>query len=287
MNRSQDLYINTPLGHQLSLTSFKPKCSNNKSIIISSATGVLQHYYFKFALYFSELGYTVYTFDYSGIGKSHFNIADLKQNTIDLKAWGENDQASIINYAKSQNSDHKITIITHSIGGQILAFNKEISQIDTIITIASQSGYWKHWKGFERFKMFAFWYMLIPSLTPIFGYFPAKKLGLFENLPKQMAYQWRRWGKHKDYLLSEFEFDDLQFKNYNKHLLVLSFTKDEFASKSSVDWLAQQFSNANVDRRHIVPNDFGISNVGHFGFFRNQFKASLWKMTHEWIENNS
>jgi predicted alpha/beta hydrolase len=135
--------------------------------------------------------------------------------------------------------------------------------------------------------MFTFWYVLIPTLTPIFGYFPAKKLGLFENLPKLMVYQGKRWGKHKDYLLSEFEFNDLQFKNYNKHLLALSFTKDEFASKSSVDWLAQQFSNANVDRRHIIPKDLGISNVGHFGFFRNQFKASLWKMTHEWIENNT
>ena len=287
MNKPIDLYINTPLEHDIGTTLFKPKNSINKSIIISSATGVLQHYYYKFASHFSEIGYTVYTFDYYGIGKSSSNPTKLKQNTIDLKAWGENDQASVINYAKSKNPDHKIIVITHSIGGQILAFNKSISQIDAIITVASQSGYWKHWKGYERFRMLFFWYAMIPGLTPLFGYFPAKKIKLFENLPKQMVYQWQRWGKHKDYMLSEFDFENLQLKNYYKHLLSLSFPKDEYASKKSVDWLANKFSNAKIDRRHIIPKDIGIENIGHFGFFRSKFKDSLWKMTHQWIENFS
>ncbi|WP_179319289.1 alpha/beta hydrolase family protein [Winogradskyella helgolandensis] len=287
MTKPIGLDITTPLGHHLGLSVFKPKSSNYKSIIISSATGVLQHFYFKFATYFSELGYTVYTFDYSGIGKSNPNTTHLKQNTINLKDWGENDQTSVISYAKAKNPNHKLIVITHSIGGQILAFNKNMTNIDAIITVASQSGYWKLWKGYERFKMFAFWYALIPSLTPLFGYFPAKKIKLFENLPKNMVYQWRHWGKHKDYILGEFNFEDLQFKNFNKHLLALSFPNDEYASKSSVDWLAKQFINAQVNRQHIIPEDLNISNVGHFGFFRSQFKESLWKMTNEWIENNT
>ena len=287
MIKALDLYIKTPLGHQLGLTIFKPKISNHKSIIISSATGVLQHYYFKFSTYFSELGYTVYTFDYSGIGKSNLSTAHLKQNKIDLKAWGENDQASVIAYVKSENPKHKTILITHSIGGQLLAFNKSNAQIDAIITVASQSGYWKHWKGFDRFKMYIFWHVLIPTLTPIFGYFPAKKIGLFENLPKEMAHQWQRWGKQKDYMLSEFDFENLQFKNYKNSLLALSFPNDEFASKSSVDWLASQFVTARVDRRHIIPEELGLPHIGHFGFFRSQFKDSLWQMMHEWIESNS
>ncbi|BAO74672.1 hypothetical protein WPG_0442 [Winogradskyella sp. PG-2] len=101
-----------------------------------------------------------------------------------------------------------------------------------------------------------------------------------------MAYQWERWGKHKDYILSEFDFEDLQFKNYDKHLLSLSFPKDEYASKSSVDWLAKQFINANIERRHIIPEKLGIENIGPFGFFRSKFKDSLWEMTNEWIESN-
>lgn len=140
MTKPIGLDITTPLGHRLGLSVFKPKSSNNKSIIISSATGVLQHFYFKFATHFSELGYTVYTFDYSGIGKSNPSNTHLKQNTINLKDWGENDQTAVVDYALSQNPTDKIIVITHSIGGQILAFNKHMANIDAIITVASQSG---------------------------------------------------------------------------------------------------------------------------------------------------
>ncbi|WP_179345551.1 alpha/beta hydrolase family protein [Winogradskyella ursingii] len=287
MTEPIEVSIKTVMGHNLGATVFKPKNQNNKSIIISSATGVLQRFYHKFARYFSELGYTIYTFDYYGIGKSNSNVTSLKQNKINLKSWGENDQAAVVAYVKSQNVDHKIIVITHSIGGQILAFNQNIHQIDAIITVASQSGYWKHWKGYERYRMFTFWYLMIPMLTPIFGYFPAKTINLFENLPKQMVYQWRRWGRQKDYMLSEYNYDDLQFKNFHKDLLSLSFPNDEYASVSSVDWLTKQFINSNVDRRHVVPGDLGIPNIGHFGFFRDKFQDSLWTLLHKWIEEHS
>ncbi|WP_353779765.1 alpha/beta fold hydrolase [Winogradskyella sp. 3972H.M.0a.05] len=276
--------VETNLGYNIGATVFYPLSSNGKSLVISSATGVLQRYYSKLAAHFSTIGYTVYTFDYSGIGAS--NLTPLKRNNVDLKSWGENDQASMIAFAKTRQPSHKIILMTHSIGGQILPFNKNLDQVDLIITVASQSGYWKHWKGFERLKMQIFWNVFIPALTPIFGYFPAKTMGLFENLPKQMTYQWRRWAQHENYMLSEFDSDSLAFSKYDNPMLVLSFPRDEYAPKTAVDWLALQFSNAPIDRSHIIPKDLAIPNVGHFGFFRETFKESLWKMTEEWIENN-
>lgn len=286
MIKPKDYSISTPLGHQIGISIFHPKLSNNKSIVISSATGVLQRYYYPFASHFSDLGYTVYAFDYSGIGKSDSSIKNLKQNKIDLESWGKNDQASVIDYVKTQHPNHQIILITHSIGGQIISFNKNINLVDVIITVASQSGYWKHWKGFERFKMLTFWTIIIPTLTVLFGYFPSKKMGLFENLPKRMAYQWKRWGIHKDYMLCEFNTENLEFKNFNKNMLALSFSKDEYASKAAVDWLTNQFINAKIDRRHIIPEELSIPNIGHFGFFRERFKDSLWEMTHSWIEEH-
>ena len=285
MIKSNSHRIATKLGHQLGVTTFSPINPIGKSIIISSATGVLQRYYAKFAMHFATIGYTVYTFDYSGIGAS--NLSPLRHNTIDLKAWGENDQAAMVEYAKTQNPDDKFIVMTHSIGGQILPFNKSLDNVDAIITVASQSGYWKHWSGFEKFKMLVFWNVMIPALTPIFGYFPAKKIGLFESLPKNMVKQWRRWAQRPNYMLSEFNIEDTEFVNYTKPVLVLSVPKDEYAPKPAVDWLAEQFTNAKVDRRHLIPTELGIPNIGHFGFFREQFKASLWKMVEEWIKQNN
>lgn len=269
---------------RISVSRFTPKHSNKKSIIISSATGVLQRYYTKFACHFSSLGFTVYTFDYSGIGKSQ--TITIKNNNCNLSGWAL-DQSEVLAFAKHENSDHTLILLTHSIGGQLTGLNPKINLADAIIMVCSQSGYWKLFKGYDRFKMFMFWYIMIPSFTPLFGYFPAKKLGLFENLPKQVCYQWRKWGIHRDYMLSEFNDNDLYFKTITNPLLSLSFPRDQFAPKRTVDWLTDRFINAKIDRQHIIPEDININNVGHFGFFRTIFKNSLWKHIEDWIEKNT
>jgi len=274
--------IQVGLKRSITILKFTPKISNNKSIVISSATGVLQRYYSKFASHFSTLGFTVYTFDYSGIGAS--DSENLKQNTCNLNDWAA-DQSETLNFANKENPEHNITLITHSIGGQLIGLNPNIKLVDTIIMICSQSGYWKLFNGFNRFRMLVFWYVLIPTLTPLFGYFPAKHFGLFENLPKQVAYQWRKWGIHPNYFLSEFSLSDLYFKKVNCNVHSISFPNDKFASKASVDWLTNKFSKATINRQHILPEDISVGNIGHFGFFKTSFKKPLWEFAENWIQN--
>ncbi|WP_397362094.1 alpha/beta fold hydrolase [Olleya sp. R77988] len=281
---SETFKIQSGNNRSLSVSKFTPKIPNNKSIVISSATGVLQGYYFKFAIHFSTIGFTVYTFDYSGIGASDSD--NLKSNTSNLSDWAI-DQSNLLFFIKKENPNHKLTLITHSIGGQLIGLNPNIKLVDNIIMICSQSGYWKQFNGFNRFRMLTFWYALIPFSTPIFNYFPAKHLGLFENLPKQVAYQWRQWGIHPDYLLREANTRQLHFNEVNCNVLSISFPRDKFASKASVDWLTDRFTNATIDRRHIIPEDLNINDVKHFGFFKDTFKDSLWKLTEQWIENKT
>lgn len=280
-NNVSSTFLKTTTGHSINVSIFLPKKSNNKSIVISSATGVLQKFYSKFAAHFCSFGFTVYTFDYYGIGNS--NSKNLKKNAANLNTWAL-DQAAVLKLVKQNQPHHKITLITHSIGGQLIGLNPEIHIVDSIITVASQTGYWKYFKGFSRLRMLSFWYALIPITTPLFGYFPAKKLGLFENIPKHVVYQWRKWGIHPEYMYGQF--NDLQFNAIKCNVLVLSFPRDLFASKASVDWLAAKFTNTKVDRRHIIPEDLQIEDVQHFGFFREKFKDSLWQTTKDWIETN-
>ncbi|WP_299254240.1 alpha/beta hydrolase [uncultured Lacinutrix sp.] len=270
--------------HSIFTTQFIPKNSNAKSIIISSATGVLQSYYANFAKYFCSLGFTVYTFDYSGIGLSHGKA--VKNNTSNLYDWASN-QASILSFVKTENPEHKITLITHSIGGQLIAFNKNIKLADFIITVASQSGYWNLFKGLEKPKMFLFWNAVIPIATSLYGYFPARKLKLFENIPKRVAYQWRVWGNRKNYFLYTAKQEDLHLDSITCSIKVLSFPNDAFAPKQTVDWLSKLFTNAKVERLHLEPKVLNVPDIGHFGFFRERFKTSLWLMTKEWIESNT
>ncbi|MGI9552445.1 MAG: alpha/beta hydrolase family protein [Aurantibacter sp.] len=280
----QEFSIITDKGHSLSATRFSSSNEIGKTLIISSATGVLQGFYRKFASHFAALGYTVYTFDYHGIGKSGSQIAMLKANKSDLKSWGSNDQAAVVTYATKQEPNNSLVVLTHSVGGQILGFNPRCDQIDKVVLVASQSGYWKYFKGWHYPKMWLLWYAMIPTLTPIFGYFPSKGMGLFENLPRHMVYEWGKWGKQREYMMHFHNEQEYFFDKLDVPLLSWSFPQDHYAPKETVDWLTNQYKNAKVERIHHVPLKGQLNKLKHFGYFREAFKDTLWKKTEEWIQ---
>ncbi|NER15301.1 alpha/beta fold hydrolase [Leptobacterium flavescens] len=283
---AEEFYLKTPMGHEIHVSSFGPAGEEPKGIIvISSATGVLQKYYAKFAQFLSHHQYRVYTFDYYGIGNSSSDIRDLKKNDLSIQQWGSNDQASVLKMAKERSPSTPLTLITHSIGGQILGFNPSYHLLDKIVMVSPQSGYWRYYEGLHYPKMWLFWNAMIPVLTPLYGYFPAKKLGLFENLPKKMVYEWAKWGRHKEYMFGHIDTEKAFFDKIECPLLVLGFPRDIYAPKAATDWLAGKYENARIDRRHLIPEEMGIDDVRHFGFFRSKFEDPLWKITKEWIEN--
>ncbi len=283
---TQQIEINTPKGHTIAVTEFHSKKNIDKTILISSATGVLQKYYFKFASYFANLGYIVYTFDYWGIGNSGSNQNQIKLNNTTLKEWGSNDQTAVTLYAKQKNPNNELIVVTHSIGGQIVGFNHNYTMIDKLVLVASQSGYWNLFDGIDKLKMFLFWHLVLPLPTKLLGYFPAKKLRLFENLPKNMALEWSKWGKKRNYLMHYHNDKDYFFDKINIPILSYSFPKDSYAPKKTVDWLANQYGSNKIKRVHYTPAKENINKLKHFGFFRESFKDELWKTTDEWIRNN-
>lgn len=281
-HRKQPVVIPTRAGRDLGGTLFIPEQPIGQSMIISSATGMLQKFYFAFSRHFAALGYTVLTFDYYGIGSSGGSPEMLRENSTNLVDWGANDQAGAVRYLKDYSPESPITLVTHSIGGQLCGFNPEHPNIDNIIMVASQNSFWKNFHGWHRTKMWVFWNIMIPWTTPFFGYFPAKHLGLFENLPKEMARQWRRWGKQADYMMA-FKDSSYFFEDLKMPVLSLSFPADSLAPPHTVDWLAGQYPNTRMKRIHYT--DEG-NDPGHFGYFRPPFKNTLWNYTHQWIQTN-
>ena len=280
----KEISLQTTNGYAIAVSKFIAKKESSHAIVISSATGVLQKYYANFAHFCASNGVTVYTFDYSGIGKSDASPIHLKNPLVTLTSWGENDQASVIALAKEENPNANLTLITHSIGGQILGFNGNHHLLDKVLMVASQGGYWKGFKGIHKLKMWLFWYFLIPVLTKPFGYFPAKKLGLFENLPKHMVYEWASWGKKKKYMMLSENTRQLLTK-VKLPILMWSFPKDSFAPKELVDWLANQYENSEITRRHYSQSE--PNQPGHFGFFKSRFKDAFWQQNLNWILNDT
>jgi predicted alpha/beta hydrolase len=80
--------------------------------------------------------------------------------------------------------------------------------------VAAQSGYWALWPFPVKIVLFFNWYFL-QILTRLFGYFPGKKLGLMEDLPKGVAIEWARWGLKKDYLFDFIPEATAQFCSHS------------------------------------------------------------------------
>ncbi|MCU0385923.1 MAG: alpha/beta hydrolase [Flavihumibacter sp.] len=269
-----EIEIDTHLGNKLAATLYK-STSRNQLLIIASATGVKQQFYRKFAEYISANGITVITFDYAGIGQS------LKQPIRTVKAsaadWGRNDLEAVLQYAKENHPGTRLSMLGHSIGGQLIGLAPSSTSIDKLILVAAQSGYWKWWKGTDRIKMWLNWHLLFPTLTSLFGYMPTKKISGMENLPINVARQWSSWGRKENYLFDDIPDEHQHFDKISARLLAISIDNDFYAPSDSVDWLIEKYSIAAVCKVHLDPKDFHVTSIGHFGIFREQFAASIWK----------
>ena len=270
----KSISISTNKGNRVTATVYEGE--GEIVLIISSATGVKQGFYSTFSSYLQTFGITVITFDYQGIGNS-LNSPIEKLSTR-LSDWGMYDLDAVIQFAKSNYSLAKITLLGHSIGGQLVGFARSSYLLDRIILVASQSGYWNHWEGMDKLKMWIYWHVFFPSLSSLFKYFPSKSLSRMENLPKQVAMQWSSWGRSSQYFYSEFPKEGLFFKSIESKITSISIDGDDLAPKPGVDWLTKQFSNAKIKRIHFRPEDFGVKDIGHFGMFRNEFQDNIWKI---------
>jgi len=201
-------------------------------------------------------------------------------NLVEASAtsWGQVDLEAVLSYCLDAHPSHSLTILGHSIGGQLLGLAPSSSHAEKIIFVASQSGYWKYWKGFGRLRMLTNWYLIFPLITGVMGYFPGEKLSSMKDLPKGMALEWRKWSTSKNYLFDHTPGSELHYKEVKASITSYSVSDDVYAPKGAVDWLAEQYSNATIERIHLRPKELGQSKIGHFGFFKEKLKDSFWEV---------
>ncbi len=70
-------------------------------------------------------------------------------------------------------------------------------------------------------------------------------------------------------------------------LLSLSFTDDEYLSERNIQSLHGFYAGAARDMQRISPADIGVAGIGHFGFFRRRFEASLWPRAGDWLDRQA
>lgn len=276
MQKATAFEIKTDDHVSINATLFKSEKKSPHLIIMGPATGAPQHYYKAFAKYASNYrDFDVLTFDYRGIGRS------LKSPIQDCKAtmseWGELDLKAVIDW--SDKKYNKIFLLGHSVTGQLFPKAKNHKRINAAYLVGSQSAYLGHWRGLFWLQVFIFWYITLPVTCAIYGYMPGWVMSGNVSLPKGVALEWSKWGKHPQGALQGKKQVAEQFASVRIPLHFVNIMDDRLlAPAAATHALMHCYKNAVTSYQYIRPKDLGLKKIGHFGFFKSRFQKKLWSM---------
>ena len=265
--------------YPLSVRLFTPAVGAARgAVLIAPAFGVPQTYYTSFATWLSEQGYVVATFDYSGFAASlaagDVPLKNIRANMLD---WAD-DAGRVLTMLQTHAPNLPVSWLGHSLGGQLAGLIPNHHLLNKILTIGVGSGYWRENTPSLKRYVWLMWYIFVPLTTPMFGYFPGKRLNMVGDLPRGVIEQWRRWCLHKDYAVGvEGDAVRVKYAAVQTPLTSFSFTDDEFMSLQNTASLHGFYSNAPKTMRRFTPAEIDVKRIGHFGFFKEQFKPTLWR----------
>jgi predicted alpha/beta hydrolase len=261
-------------GFSLGADLFEPEGQCRGAVVMAPATGVPRRIYSPFAAFLQESGFSTLTFDYRGIGDSR--RGSLKGFPASMHDWGEQDLAGAIRALASRHPGLPLQVVGHSAGGQIFGL-LEGTPVRAALMVGSQSGYWKHWDGVRRAGVAALWHVLIPGFVGALGYLPMSAFRMGEDLPRDVALEWARWGRNPEYLWSYAKARGGRgFTSFEGRIRSYAIADDGFAPVRSVAALLAFYTRARTELKVVAPKEVGAKGIGHFGFFRRQFRDTLW-----------
>lgn len=264
----------------LGATVFSPDSAPRGAVLINSATAVPRKIYRGFASYLAEQGFTVLTYDYRGIGGSR--PASLRGSKLRMRDWAL-DVADAIAHMRAVWPKLPLAVVGHSFGGQAVGLAPNNDQISRALLVAAQAGYWRLFHSPESYRVYVMLRLVGSPIARTLGYMPGR-LGIGEDLPRDVFLEWTHWVTQKRYFFDDATLEALaNFPRYRGPLRALCLTDDPWATAAAVDLLCSGFSGTAPERIDIRPTDVGAAKIGHFGFFRPQFRETLWRDAAAWL----
>ena len=246
-------------------------------VLICPATGVKQHFYFRFASWLTERGFDVLVFDYRGIGLSL--SGKLKDCRASLADWGQLDQVAALEYLLHRTAREKVILVGHSAGGQMIGLMPNHANIARVVGVSTSTGWFSRMRPAFALKARFGLHLFVPIGIKLFGYGPTAAIGLGENLPSAVAQQWGEWcsaGKYATNAVRHHKARDFH-DEVRMPISVFYATDDDIANAGTVDDLMSTFPHAPKQVNSIDPAKFGLKTLGHIDWFRRSHQA-VWPL---------
>jgi predicted alpha/beta hydrolase len=275
----QTLRFSATDGTPLVATLFKPAQKARSAVLIGAALGVNQRFYAAFALWLAQQGHMVMTFDLRGIGASLAPGQHLRNVQGNMLTWAQQDFSAAVRTLAEQSGQAQVTVIGHSLGAHHPAMTLPETQarIAKVLAVAAGSGYWRDWAPPSRRLAPLMLHLAVPLLTPLFGYFPGKRLSMVGDLPGGVMRQLTRWYRHPQFAWGadpDLLLPALTNARFPVH--AISFTDDEAITLECTRKLLAALPNATSNLEVINPQAMGAQRIGHLGAFRKNHATVLW-----------
>jgi predicted alpha/beta hydrolase len=276
-----DIRVPAEDGFLLAATIFLPRGPKRNAVLINSAAAVSRGLYRNFASYLASRGCVVMTYDYRGVGDSRpRSLAGFDARMAD---WAVKDATAAVAWMRARYKTLPLSYVGHSFGGQALGLLHNNNQIARALLIAAQAGYWRLFTGAEKYRVYTLLNIVGKPVANLMGYLPGK-LGLGQDLPKEVFLQWTKWVMSERYYFDDPSLVALaNYPNYRHPLMALCIADDPWATRPAVDLLLAGFKGTSPDVVTVTPADAGADAIGHFGFFRTDHRDSLWSKATNWL----
>ncbi len=270
--------IRTRDGKEIGLTVYAPEHPNGKVMIVAPTGDVTQHFYNPFATWFCQKGFSMVTFDFRGVGRSA--PESLKGYKANMHQWAVQDIDAVILFVKNRFPKQEIVYVGHCVGGEIVGLAQASQYINKLVLVNSALSCRKLWPLRYKFRIVTISFF-VRLMSRWKGYFPGKKVGYSENLPKGVMLEWANWCSSSNGLFDKFP--DNNYRKLQVPILAFSFSDNWNTPPKAVQELLNRFSNACITWHHLKPSDIGRKKVGHHGFFYYNAEMPLWKMLLSWL----
>jgi predicted alpha/beta hydrolase len=247
------------------------------AVLLLAATAVPSTFYNRFAAWLAERGHVVLTFDYRGVGLS--KPERMRGFRASQSDWGARDVPAARAALAREAPGLPLGVVGHSFGGHTIGFTDALHDTRALALVASQTAYWKHWD----LRMWIIFHVLIPALVPLLGYLPGW-LGAGEDLPRDAALDWARFGRTPDYLLAHVDGARERYASFTAPVRSWRMTDDPYGPRPAAEHLLEWFTGTSPELVDLSPEQAGVPEVGHLGFFRPGKGAALWPLVAEWLE---
>lgn len=248
-------------GRKMAGTWFGGRDAAAHSVILLPAMATPARFYHPFAAFLASRGWGVLCFDYRGVGE---NSGDDKDVTLD--AWRDLDLPAALAEVRRLAKPHRVAVVCHSIGGQLLGQSPIRHELDGALLVACQRGAPHLFSGVWRLRLEFAWRVL-PVLIHLFGRVPPLRLLLSEHVPPRAVLQWIRWSRELHFTSWDGSDSEARFSEVEFPVTAVTIEDDAgFAPARAVEALSKLFPTCR--RVTLRPRELGLPSIGHFPAFR-------------------